>query len=172
MSAGILYYSYTGRNRKLSKLVSDKLNLERIEITESKKRSPITIMWDIMLGRIPKAQPEVSTIDKFDKVIIFAPVWMGVAASPLRKYLKYIQKSDIPYIFISLSGGANESNSGLEKDMLHYAGRAPKLLLDMHVSQVIDGSPTLEETKKYELSDEMYNMFAQQAANGLEKIGL
>lgn len=170
MKTGIIYYSWTGRNERLSKLVAAKLKIERTKITELKPRKVMTVAWDLTFNRTPKVDPSPEVIDKYDLVILFAPVWMGSAATPVRKYLKHIKKTNKRYIFISLSGGADESNPNLLRSITSCAGHQPKLLLDMHTAEVIKGEVNSEVAQSYKLSDEEYKGFADRAVDALRNV--
>lgn len=170
MKTGIIYYSMTGRNDRLSKIVADKLEIERTRITETNARKTMTVAWDLMFNRVPKVEPSADVVDKYDMAVIFAPVWMGAVATPVRKFLKHIKKTGQPYVFISLSGGADESNPNLLKSITSSAGHKPELLLDMHVANVVKGEVSREVTQSYKLSDAEYEDFAERAIDALAKV--
>lgn len=163
MNIGILYYSQTGRNEKLAKLVGKKLGIEPVKIAEAKERKMMTVAWDLTFARKPKVMPDPDVMDKYDVIILFAPVWMGAAATPVRAYLHHIKKTKKDYMYISLSGGADESNPNLRYSIVHRTNHDPKLLLDMHVAKAIDGKPTREETQRYQVTDSEFAMFADRA---------
>jgi len=170
MKIGIIYYSMTGRNDRLSSLVAEKLNIERTKVVETKPRKVMTVAGDLMFNRIPKVEPSPEVLDKYDMVILFAPVWMGAAATPMRRFFKYIKKTGKSYAFISLSGGADESNPNLEKSIIKCAGREPEFLMDMHVAEVVKGEVSREVTQSYKLSDEEYWTFADRAVEALREV--
>lgn len=170
MKTGIIYYSWTGRNERLSKLVCEKLKLERTKITEVNTRKRMTVAWDLTFSRVPKVKPNPDIMDKYDLVILFAPVWMGGAATPVRKFLKHIKKTKKRYAFISLSSGADESNPNLLKSVTNSAGHKPELLMDMHAADVIKSKVSREELQNFKLSDEDYNVFTNRAVEALRGI--
>jgi len=170
MKVGIVSYSQTGRNNELAKRVSEKLELEHVKVIEKRDRETMTVAWDLLINRTPKVEPETEVLDSYDLVIFFAPVWMGMPATPLRTYFKHIKKNNRKYAFISLSGGADESNPNLKDSVLKRAGANLEMFEDFHVSEFIrDKKPSREDTQSYKMKEEEYEMLAEQIAAMIEK---
>jgi len=169
--AAIVSYSFTGRNDRVAEIVSEKLQIEHIKITEKKQRTIMTAAWDVMLGRKPKVEPAPDVIDQYDMVIFMSPVWMGTAAAPLHRYFLRVKKTKKDYAYIALSGGGTEKNPTLKNNVMHWAGHEPKVFLDMHVSDLFpDKEIANEEMQHYQMSEEEYMVFADRAIAELKKI--
>ena len=162
MKAAIISYSQTGRNKRLAQMVADELGIENIEVVEKKQREMMTITWDLVLRRVPKVEPAPAVTDEYDAVIFFAPVWMGMAATPLNAYLKYIKKTGKKYAFMSLSGGHNEDNPLLLGDVSKKAGKAPAAFLDLHVADLMENrARTRQQAEAYNMTDAEYEMLCK-----------
>ena len=154
MSKCILSYSMTGNNDALAKRIAKATGAQHIAVTE-RKRSVLTIILDVVFGRVPKTQQDVSMLDGFDEVIFVGPVWMEKAASPLRKYLLYIKERNLPYKFVTISGGSLHKNPKLKDDIVKYGGENLTLLKDMYISDLLGKDEvTMKETSGYKLTDD------------------
>ncbi|MBN2878582.1 MAG: flavodoxin family protein [Clostridia bacterium] len=171
MKTAIVSYSFTGRNDRVAEIISEKLQIEHIKITEKKQRTIMTAAWDVMLGRKPKVAPSPDVIDQYDLVIFMSPVWMGTAASPLHRYLIRVKKTKKDYAYIALSGGGTEKNPTLKKNVMQWAKHEPKAFLDMHVSDLFsDKEISNDEIQRYQMAEEEYLVFADRAITEIEKI--
>ena len=155
MSFAVISYSLTGNNRKLAAAAAAALTAEHIEINMGKRQAISAIILDMMLGRTPKVQPHPSKLERYDRVLFFAPVWMGKVASPLRAYLKQLKAHPQPYAFASISGGALNPNPKLAEDITKRAGSRPAAFLDLHIADLFapKSKATMKETGDYLLND-------------------
>lgn len=156
MKTTIISYSMTGNNDKLASGIASKLNARHIRITEPKKRTNGTIALDMLLNRKPKINESMDDVDTSGLVLLFAPVWMGKVASPLRGVLKELKPRIEKYAFISLSGGADGPNPKLSKELKNRLGRPPEAVIDMHIADLLpsDPKPTRQNTSDYRLDNE------------------
>ncbi len=137
MNIAIISYSYTGNNTALAECVARDLSAKHIKVSVPQPFTMGTIVMDMLFSRIPKVTPPPEILGQYDLVLLFGPVWMGHAASPLRAYLKYLKQKSLPYGFLSISGGADGGNPKLPAELLKRTGRAPAILLDLHILTIV-----------------------------------
>ncbi len=162
MNGVIVYYSMSGNNKKLAHAVSEKTGLKAVEITETDKRTIPRIFGDIILGRRPETQPSPEVLDGCDKIILCAPVWAGTVASPLRGYLKYINKKGMSFSFLTVSGAP--SNKGLSKEFKKRAGRSPEAIVECSAKDAISDMSEIKAGVFSTISAEDLTRFADIAA--------
>ena len=157
----------TGRNEKLALMAASELGATASKLTAANK-SMFSIAIDMFFGRVTKVdqKPDISGSDL---VILFAPIWMGKAASPLRAVMRQIKEQDKDYIFATLSGGATSRNPGLTKDLVKQTGKEPKALIDLYVADLLTDTPTRESTQNYPLSDEEYKQISDKILAEIRK---
>ncbi|RAU91593.1 hypothetical protein DQG13_29080 [Paenibacillus sp. YN15] len=156
MGIAVISYSLTGNNRKLAAAVAAALSAEHIEICLAKPSATWTIILGMVLGRTPKVQPHPSVLEKYDRVLFFAPVWMGKVASPLRAYLRQLKTRPQPYAFASISGGALNPNPKLAEDISNRAGAKPAAFLNLYITDLLppdSKATTMKDTSSYLLND-------------------
>jgi flavodoxin len=92
MRSLIVYYSRTGRTRKIAEVIKASLNAEIDEIQDSESRSGI-IGW-LKAGKDAgaKSLTKLKNVDKnpadYEVVIIGSPTWNGTVSTPIRTYIK------------------------------------------------------------------------------------
>ncbi len=156
MSIAVISYSFTGNNRKLAAAVAEAIAAEHIEITTDKPQTEGTIIADMLFNRTPKVRLQPSALERYERILFIAPVWMGQVASPLRAYLKHIKTHPKPYAFASISGGALNPNPKLAEGITKRAGNKPAAFLDMHIAELfVIGKEQVKtkETGEYILTD-------------------
>jgi len=153
---GVISYSLTGNNEALADAVAKSLSAEHVRIVEPKLRNNGAIAMDMLFNRAPKLQPSPEVLAQYEQVILMGPVWMGMAASPLRAYLKHIKKHPQPYAFACISGGALNPNPKLKDDIAGRAGAQPVAYVDLHIADLLPGDeePSMENTSAYHLNAE------------------
>lgn len=173
MKTALISYSLTGNNDALARAVAPALNAKHITVTEQKKRSTGTIMFDLLTGRTPKVSPPAEDLDKNDLVVFVGPVWISMAATPLRPYLRCLKKHPCRYAYVSISGGADDNpNQKLADDLKKRAGRAPEAVVDLHIADLVPQipKPTREITSAYRLSDDDVKMLVEKVVEGLSVV--
>lgn len=155
MRIAVVSYSLTGNNGAVAAAVAKTLSAEHLRITEPKPRKMGAILLDMIFNRIPKTRPSPGVLEKYDRVLLMGPVWMGRAASPLRPYLKHLKGNPRPFAFASISGGSLNSNPKLADDLEKRAGAKPAAFVDLHITDLLPpgGGPTAKETSAYRLND-------------------
>lgn len=155
MSIAVVSYSLTGNNDALACGVARQLAAEHIQVTEAKPRSTGVILLDMIFNRTPRVETQVSALEKFDRVLFIAPVWMGQAASPLRAYFRHMKEHPRKYAYACISGGALNPNPKLTDDLMKRTGTAPAAVVDLHIVDLLpaDPKPTAKDTSAYRLND-------------------
>ncbi|MCE3200122.1 flavodoxin family protein [Paenibacillus sonchi] len=155
MNIAVISYSFTGNNKSLAGSVAKELSAEHIQISEPKTRTMGSIALDMMFSRTPQVQPAPETMERYDLLLFFGPVWMGHVAAPLRAYLKYLKSHPQRYGFLSISGGADGSNPKLTGDLRKRAGADPAVLIDLHIADLLPNreKTVRKDTSAYRLND-------------------
>ncbi len=118
MNSVIVYYSNTGNNRRLAKYIKSKTKCDIFEVLEKKKRKGyMKFVIEMIFGIKPKLQPYKIDLKKYDRVIMIAPFWFGQIASPMRVFMKNEKENIKKYAFFSISGGNDNVEKQLEKNM-------------------------------------------------------
>jgi hypothetical protein len=153
MGITIVFYTLTGNNKVLADAIAKQLSAEMVQITEKKPRKTSKIMFDTIFHRSPKVNPSPSELQKRGTLLFVSPVWIGKAASPLRPYLKYLKTHPQTYAFASISGGALNTNPGLQEDLAKWSGAKPAAFTDLHIADLLPQSPkpTMKDTSAYHL---------------------
>ena len=172
MKIAVISYSLTGNNRALAKSVAAELSAEHIEVSEPKARNMGALALDMLLGRTPRVQPAPDSMDGYDLVLFFAPVWMGHVASPLRAHLGYLKAHPKQYGFLSISGGADGANPKLADDLKKRTGANPAVLLDLHISDLLPSAPkpTRQDTSSYKITEADVKRLADTAVQKIKKL--
>lgn len=172
MNIVIISYSYTGNNTALADCVARDLSTKHIKVSVPQPFTMGTIVMDMLFSRIPKVTPPPEILGQYDLILLFGPVWMGHVASPLRAYLKYLNQKQVPYGFLSISGGADGGNPKLSAELLKRTGRAPAILLDQHIAELIstDTRADRKETAEYKIKEADIKLLSKQAISHINKI--
>ncbi len=154
MKIAVVSYSLTGNNEALAERIAKNYSAPHIKITEARKRTNGTIIGDMIFGRSPKGQPAPQTLEKYDLVLFFAPIWLGKIASPLRLYLKYVKSISKKYAFFSISGGALGPNPKIASELKKRTDASPVAYADLHIADLIASGEktTMEKASAYKLS--------------------
>jgi len=173
MNIAVVTYSLTGNNAKLGKSVAAAIGATYIEIQTEKPVTNGTIFKTLIFGVVPKAKPEPAAITGYDKILFAGPIWMGMAAFPLRPYLRAVGTAKKPYGFLSISGGADSDNPTMESDLKKRAGQAPEFLLDQHIRTLLpaEPKPTREMTSAYQVTEADLTALSETVVSALKKSG-
>ncbi|MDZ4709824.1 MAG: hypothetical protein SH818_15600 [Saprospiraceae bacterium] len=155
MKINVISYSFTGNNDRLASSLASALGAEHLKIIEPKPRKMTTIFIDLLFNRTPPVQSPPDKTEGSDLILFFAPVWFGQVATPLRSYFNYYKTIPTPYVFISISGGADGGNPKLANELKKRMGRDPKALIDLHIADLLPRSPKPErkDTAAYQLTE-------------------
>ncbi len=153
MKVGLLVYSSSGNNERVARAVAERLGLELVKVSEPGVRRMLTTVLDIFLNRIPKVTPSPEVIKGFDFVVVFAPVWIGHIATPVRAYLDYIREKQMRYGVVTVSGGPNPK---VKDELIKRTGREPEFFVELSITDFLPAGvkPTIKSVMAYRLTDE------------------
>jgi len=165
MNAIVVSYSMTGNNHALAKSVAEGLNAEHTALTETKKRTMGTTVLDLLFNRTPKVQPSADVLTGRDAVVLAGPVWIGLAATPLRAYMKKLKKLRCPYAFLSISGGTDSDNPKIPAELRRRVKRDAAAVIDLHIADLLpkEPKPTRDATSAYQLMPNDVKTLTEQA---------
>ncbi|WP_044478929.1 flavodoxin family protein [Paenibacillus antibioticophila] len=155
MKIAVISYSFTGNNDRLAASVAQDLSATHIKITPRKPMTMGNIILDMIFSRTPKVEPDPDSLQQYDLILFFAPVWMGHIASPLRAYWNYLKSTPQAYGFFSISGGADNGNPKLLAELLKRTGAEPSIMLDQHIKGFLpqNSKTTRNDTSAYKISE-------------------
>ena len=173
MNIAIVVYSLTSNNAKFARSLARALNVPCVEIQPEHPVNGGAIFCNLIFGGAPKSKPEPSSLANYDKVVFVAPVWMGMAAFPLRPFLNAAGRLKKPYAFLTIDGGSEGGNAGLEKDLAKRAGSAPAFFLPQHIPVLLAGKAMLnhDASKPYLLTEADGDALAAIAVTKLNQSG-
>ena len=166
MNILVISYSFTGNNEVLAKSIAEKISAKHISISEPKTRSIGKIVLDIIFNRTPQVQPFLEDLNNYDLIFFIGPIWMGQVATPLRAYLRKIKEVNVPYAFISISGGPNPK---IADELEKRVGRNPSAVLDFPISDLLKSKPrpTRKEVSAYRMDSVTINSLSDKALESL-----
>lgn len=114
MKSLIVYYSMSGKNEELAKILQEKLGCEMESIEEYESRNGVLGFlrsgMQATFKRMGKIKPTKNDPKDYDIVIVVSPVWAGHIPPPVRTYV-YTNKEKIrkiAYASVSYSGYGNK----------------------------------------------------------------
>lgn len=167
MNTIVISYSFTGNNGKLAKALADRLNADLLIVKEKNNRAVLTILLDTVFNRTPKVEDITQHLVQADQLIFVAPVWFGKIASPLRPVFAFLKNKTIPYVFISLSAGADGINPNLEKEAFRRTGKAPLKTINLLIRDLLpaEPKPSRQILDAYRLTDQHTELLVEKLLN-------
>ncbi len=117
MKTLVIYYSYSGKTRDISKKLAEENGAELEEVFEMRKRNVLTAYVSGSLAAIKRNKVAVKPLNKFpanyDKIIICCPIWAGCPAPVFNTITDYLPLgAEIQLVFTSGSGNSTKSKDG------------------------------------------------------------
>jgi len=117
MKTLILFYSFSGRTRKLASQKASETGADIEEITETKKMSVlkayISGAYKAMKRKKTEIQPIKSQLNNYEKIIIMSPVWAGNPAPAFNSIVEHLPSGKkIELVMISAGSGTKKSAEG------------------------------------------------------------
>ncbi len=155
MKTMVISYSLSGNNEALATRIATALEAEHVRITESKRRTTGTIIFDMIFKRTPKTVMPVADVKAYDWVLFVGPVWMGQIATPFRGCFQQLAPQIGNYGYLSISGGAEGPNPKLADELTARLGKEPDCLIDLHIADLLptEPEPTRQDTMRYRITD-------------------
>ena len=112
MNQLIIYYSYSGSTRKIANGLAKKENADIFEINDYKPLGKLKAytagIIASMRGKAWQIKPPDIEISKYDKIIMFAPVWANNPPPAFNAILEYLpSEKSIDIKMVSMSGKSN-----------------------------------------------------------------
>ncbi len=109
MKSIVIYYSFKGHTKAFAKKKAEELSADIVEIRESKNRSVLSAYTSGCLAALRlksvKIKPYFVEYDKYDKVILCAPIWAGAPAPAFNSVVEALPKgTEVEMHFVSGSG--------------------------------------------------------------------
>jgi len=172
MKITVISYSETGNNEKLAVRIAEKLSAKHVRVEELKPRTIGTTIGDLIFGRTPKIKHINENYEDSDLIIFTAPIWMGMAAFPLKNCFKKLKGKNINYAFAAISGGADGPNVKIGANLKKQMKNDPLKVVDLLIADLLpaDPKPTRDDTSNYKLDDATADVLAQKAADELRSL--
>lgn len=130
-----VFFSFSGNNKLLAKEIQTLSGCDIYEIEELKKRSGISIFFDILFRRNPGIKRMKIHPDEYDHIILSAPIWAGRIANPLKTFLKLEKNYIREYSFITLCGAGG--NKHLAEELTKLCGKKPVALMELTINSLL-----------------------------------
>ncbi len=160
MKTLIVYFSFTGNNEVLAKTIAKDLDGDVLQITEPKKRGMFRIMLDMLFNRFPKIDNQEILWQKYDHVLLMAPIWNYLIAHPMKSFIRKNREQLKDYSFITLCSGRETQKEKITKQLKKLAKYGPKAIIEFEILKL----PTYEEQKDsiYKVTQDDLNTFRQE----------
>ncbi|MDD5066944.1 MAG: flavodoxin domain-containing protein [bacterium] len=139
MKSLVVFYSRTGRTRKIAERIASRLQSEKEEIIDRKKRRGFVAWFVAGADAVRKKLTEIEGIKKdpssFDVVILGTPVWGDSMVPALRTYITQFRDKIKRVAFFYCSGGT-EGSQKIFPDMEELTGRKPVATVHFGVSEI------------------------------------
>ena len=115
MKTLVIFYSYTGKTRRLAQDTAENENADIVEVKEIKRRSTVGAYvggsFAAMRQKEAKIEKYECNFDDYDKIIIFMPVWAGYPAPAMNNIINALPEGkDVEIIMTSGSGSSAKSS--------------------------------------------------------------
>lgn len=137
MKSLIVYYSHTGNNEILAKVLQERLGCPIHRITERKKRRTISILTDAYLKRHSALEAADVKIGAFDQVVFVAPVWGRRVASPMRTFIESEKGNLVRFHFITLCNGEEGQKEKLAMELYAASGMRPEGIEELWINSLL-----------------------------------
>ncbi len=126
MKSLIVYYSRTGNNEMLAKILQEKLGCEIEKIEEYINRKGVLGFLRSGMQATFKKMSEIKPIKNdpkdYDLVVVVSPIWAGHIPSPVRTYIHFNREKIEKIAFASVSY-AGYGNKKVLKDLESLASK-------------------------------------------------
>ena len=117
MKTLVLYYSYSGKTKKVAEKAAEQNNADIVEVKEPVKRSTISAYVKGSLAARKQKKFELLPIDcdlsQYDRIILAAPIWFGFPAPPMNNMIDMLPHGK--EVLLILTSGSGKSTGSAEK---------------------------------------------------------
>lgn len=137
MKTLVVYYSRTGRTKKVAEAIAQKLQCDIEEILDTKKRTGLIGFLrsgrHSMKKKLTVLKPIKNDPALYDLVLIGTPIWADSISTPIRTYLCE-QKDHLKKVGFFATYGSGADSAFMEMRVL--CGKEPVGILDASVTEV------------------------------------
>ncbi|MBA4056104.1 MAG: hypothetical protein C0490_15425 [Marivirga sp.] len=133
----IAYYSFTENNEKLAKYLQKELNCDIAKIETTKKRTGLSILFDLMFNRNPATKPVPFSLQDYDHIVFIAPIWASKIATPMKSFLMHERSHIKQYSFITLCGGSVGQKEKIQKELVSIVQKSPLKLVELWINDLL-----------------------------------
>jgi hypothetical protein len=134
MKPVVIYYSFTGNNRRLAMELQRRLACDAVEVTDAHARNRFTILLDLVLNRKPAVRWLPHDLRQYDQAVLLAPVWAGRIATPLAAFIAREKDVLPPFAFISLCSGVPGQPEKIAAQLQTLTGRKPEAVSQLNLN--------------------------------------
>lgn len=140
----IVYYSRSGRNENLARVLQKKLDQSLIEeIVDQKNREGgwgiFISVFDAIFHKLTKIAVIQNDPKDFDLVVVVTPLWAGGLPPATRTYLTTNRENLKKYAFISVSGQGKDNLKAVA-DLEKTAHHSPSPVLLLNEKEYAEGA--------------------------------
>lgn len=126
MKTLVIYYSYTGKTKKIAEGLAKKESADMIEVKEKKTRSKFSAyVFGSLAARGQKQtalQPFDADFSAYDKIIIAMPIWAGYPAPAMNNIISLLPKGKKIELIMTYGSGNSKSTSEKTKALIEAKG--------------------------------------------------
>jgi flavodoxin len=138
MKAFVVYYSRTGRTRKVAEAIADALSCDKEEIVSTQNLSGLVGLLRIVYQAMRKSLIAINDLKRdvaeYDLVIIGTPVWGGTVSLPVKTFIYTCKDYFNKVAFFSTHGGAESQEEFNEMEAV--CGKKPVSVLSFSARKV------------------------------------
>ena len=142
----IVYYSFTGNNAALARKLGEMMECDILRIEEKRKRTSASFALDVIFKRRPRLKEYDVDLSAYDHIILVAPVWAGMIATPMQTFARQETGNLKRYSVIALCGGADGQKENIRAFLESTMSWKPVLVEELRVSDML--SPEDKDTIK------------------------
>jgi len=137
MKTAVIYFSHTGNNRLIANEIAGKIQADSFPVTEPRRRSTGTIFLDMFFRRSAKIDALPLDWTRYDHILLVAPVWGGLIASPMKAFIKAEHANFPQFSFASLCIGLEGQEEKIRKQLVKWTGEEPKAVMQFETTRLV-----------------------------------
>lgn len=151
MRSLVAYYSLSGTTRKVAELAAKTIGADIVEIRTARYRRGaagfLRAALDSLTGRLPEIDQGNLAPERYDFVLLAAPLWAGRCATPMRAYLKHHHGKFPRAAFVLTCGGHTTPRAFVT--MATLAGVNPERTISLREADIAASDKLLPELGGY-----------------------
>lgn len=120
----VVYYSFEGNTKLLSKIIAENLDADILELkprNEVKRKGFMKYLWggkSVFMKEKPELEPISINIKEYDVLIIGTPVWAGTFVPSLRTFFdEHDIKNKKIFLFYTHDGGPGKTLNNMKSEL-------------------------------------------------------